>query len=61
MAYNYNSNNPALFEDVRQLCICNAKAISELSKKHNEDPRLITKLFLEIFKLILNNVDKETK
>lgn len=51
--------NPDLFEDIRELCICCAQGIVVISKRYNENPQLVSKFFLEVFKEILDRVDKE--
>lgn len=51
--------NPALFEDIRELCVYCAKGIVIVSQRHNENPRLVSKLFLEVFKEIIAKMDKE--
>lgn len=54
-----NPFNPELFEDIRELCVCCAKGIVIISQRHNENPRLVSKLFLEVFKEIVAKMDKE--
>lgn len=51
--------NPNLFEDIRELCICCAQGIVVISKRYNEDPRVVSKFFLEVFKEILDRIDEE--
>lgn len=53
-----NTNNPELFEDIKELCIYCAKGIAMLSKKHNVSPQLISKLFVEVFQVILQEMEK---
>lgn len=57
--YKNNPNNTKLFEDIRELCIYCAKGIVIISQRHNENPRLVSKLFLEVFKEIVDRVEKE--
>lgn len=55
-----NTNlNPNLFEDIRELCICCAQGIAVISKRYNEDPRVVSKFFLKVFREILDRIDKE--
>jgi hypothetical protein len=57
--YNYSKELPKeMFEDIRELCLCCAKSIAVISNRYNEDPRLICKLFIELFTRISEDVDK---
>lgn len=49
--------NGEMFEDIRELCVCCAKSIVVIAKRHNQDPRLVSKLFIEIYKKINDEVD----
>lgn len=46
-----------MFEDIRELCICCAKSVVIIAKRYNEDPRLVSKLFLEVYKEINDAVE----
>lgn len=52
--------NDKMFEDIRELCICCAKSVVVISKRYNEDPRLISKLFMEVYTKINDELDKST-
>ena len=49
-----------MFEDIRELCICCAKSVVVISKRYNEDPRLVSKLFIEVYTKINDDLDKST-
>lgn len=49
--------NGQMFEDIRDLCICCAKSVVVISQRYNEDPRLVSKLFLEAYKEINDAVE----
>ena len=49
--------NGQLFEDIRDLCICCAKSVVVISQRYNEDPRLVSKLFIEAYKEINDAVE----
>ena len=55
------SNDNHLFERVRELCICNAKAIVQISKECNTKPWLVANLFMEVMQEILNKTNEEVK
>lgn len=55
------NKNSHLFERVRELCICNAKAIIQISKECNTKPWLVAKLFMEVMQEILNKTNEEVK
>ena len=57
--YNNNPDNPELFEDIRELCIYCAKGIVIISQRHNENPRLVSRLFITVFNKIVDMVDNE--
>jgi hypothetical protein len=46
-----------MFEDIRELCICCAKSVVVISQRYNQDPRLISKLFLEVYKKINDDLE----
>lgn len=50
--------NPQMFKDIRELCICSAKAVSVISGRYKEDPRLISKLFIEVYQKINDDLEK---
>ena len=52
--------NDKMFEDIRELCICCAKSVVVISKRYDEDPRLVSKLFIEIYKEINDAVENAT-
>jgi len=52
--------NDKMFEDIRELCICCAKSVVVISKRYNEDPRLVSKLFIEVYTKINDELDKST-
>ena len=46
-----------MFDDIRELCICCAKSVVVISQRYNENPRLISKLFLEVYKKINDDLE----
>lgn len=50
--------NNELFEDIQELCVCCAKSIVVISSKHNENPKFVSKLFLDIFTKIVEDLLK---
>jgi len=46
-----------MFEDIRELCICCAKSVVVISQRYNQNPRLISKLFLEVYKKINDDLE----
>lgn len=50
----------AMFNDIRELCTLCAKSVVIISKRYNEDPRLISKLFIEVYTKINEELDKST-
>ena len=59
--YNYNPEpDPQMFKDIQELCTCSAKAVIVIGKRYNEDPRLISKLFIELYQKINEELDKTT-
>ena len=55
------SNDNYLFERVRELCICNAKAIVQISKECNTKPWLVANLFMDVMQEIINKTNEEVK
>ena len=55
--FNKQEFNDKMFEDIRELCICCAKSVVVISQRYNEDPRLVSKLFLEAYKEINDAVE----
>lgn len=53
------TNNTPLFTDIRELCICCARGIVVIANRYNENPRLVSKLFIKLFQEINDQVDKE--
>lgn len=49
--------NRELVSDIQDLCVCCAKAIVEISKKHNISPRIVSKFFIEVYQKINSDVD----
>lgn len=59
--YNYNPNpDPQMFGDIRELCSCTAKAVAVIGKRYNEDPRLINKLFIQLYQQVDEEVNNRT-
>lgn len=57
--YNYNPNpDSQMYEDIRELCICSAKAVTVIAGRYNEDPRLVSKLYIEVYKTINDMLEK---
>lgn len=52
--------DPKMFDDIRELCVCCAKAVVAISTKYNENPRLVNKLFIEVYTKISDEVEKST-
>lgn len=52
------SEDSKLFEDIRELCVCCAKGIVVISERHKENPKLVSKLFVEVFQTILREMEK---
>ena len=50
----------AMFDDIRELCICCAKAVVVISNRYKEDPRLISKLFIEVYQKINSDLENST-
>lgn len=56
--YNYNPEpDPQMFKDIQELCICCAKSVVVISQRYNEDPRLVSKLFIDVYKEINDAVE----
>ena len=53
--------NNQMFEDIRELCCCSAKAIAIISQRYDEDPRLVNRLFIEVYQKISDDVDNTRK
>ena len=50
--------NEQMFTDIRELCCCSAKAVTVISERYNEDPRLVNRLFIEVYQKISDDIDK---
>lgn len=46
-----------MFEDIRELCVLCAKGIVVIAQEHNENPRLVSKLFIQIYQKINDDVE----
>ena len=46
-----------LLEDIQELCTCCAKSVVVIAKRYNEDPIVVNKLFLEVYKEINDAVE----
>ena len=58
----FNQKNPEdfdnrMFNDIRELCVCCAKSVVVIAKRYNEDPRLVSKLFIEVYKKINDDAE----
>ena len=58
MMKNPNDFNSQMFQDIRELCICSAKAVSVIAKRYNEDPRLVSRLFIDVYQKINDALEK---
>jgi len=47
-----------MFEDIRELCICCAKSVTIIAGRYNEDPRLVNKLYMEVYKTISDMLEE---
>lgn len=52
------SENKELFNDIRDLCVYSAKGIAFISKKHDVSPQMISKLYVEVFQKIIEEIEK---
>ena len=48
-----------MFEDIKNLCVCCAQSVVVISQRYNEDPRMISKLFLEVYQKIDSELDQD--
>jgi len=55
-----NDLDDRMFDDIRELCVCCAKAVVVIAKRYNEDPRLVSKLFIEVYNKINDDVENAT-
>jgi hypothetical protein len=49
--------NDAFFQDIRELCICCAQGVVVIAKRYNYNPADVSKLFLEVYTKINNDVE----
>lgn len=49
--------NDDLFNDVKELCMCCAKGIVAISNKHKENPKLVSRLFIDVFTKIVEQLE----
>lgn len=49
--------NGPMFDDIRELCICCAKSIIVIANRHKQNPRLVSKLFIEVYKKINDDLE----
>ena len=47
-----------LVEDVKELCVCCARGIVLLAERYRMNPKIIAKLFIEVFQQIIEEMDK---
>lgn len=50
--------NQELVADIQDLCVLCAKAIVKIANKHDINPKLISKFFIEIFQKINSDMEK---
>lgn len=53
--------HPELFKDIRELCTCCVTAIVQLSQKHQINPLMVSKIFIEVFNKVIYDVDQSQK
>lgn len=53
-----NEFDSRMFDDIRELCSCCAKSVVVISEKYAEDPRLVSELFLEAYKLVQKGLEE---
>lgn len=41
-----------MFADIRELCVCCVNAVVVIAKRYNEDPLMVSNLFLDVYKSI---------
>jgi hypothetical protein len=55
---NPNDFDDQMFQDIQELCICSAKAAVVIAKRYNEDPRLVSQLFMDAYQRINDALEK---
>ena len=58
MMKNPNDFDNQMFQDIKELCLCSAKAVIVIAKRYNEDPRLVSRLFIDVYQKINAEVEK---
>ena len=53
--------HPELFKDIRELCTCCVTAIVQLSQKHQINPLVVSKIFIEVFNKVIYDVDQSQR
>ena len=61
MMKNQSNFDNKMFEDIRELCICSAKAVVVIAKRYNEDPRLVSRLFIDAYQKINDEIEKSNR
>lgn len=49
--------NPQFFDDIRELCILCAKGVVTIANRYNFNPRDVSKLFIELYTRINDEVE----
>ena len=49
--------DPKMLDDIRELCVCCAKAVVVISHRYNEDPRLVSELFHQAYRKINDDIN----
>ena len=55
---NQSNFDDKMFDDIRELCICCAKSVVVISQRYNEDPRLVSQLFMDAYQRINDALEK---
>ena len=49
------------FEDIKELCVLCAKGVVTIAERHHYNPKDVSKLFIELYTKIQNDVENTSK